>query len=74
VVTSDLGQPRYERIGQGYAQTRRADPRFEQRILAALGTARTVVNVGAGAGSYEPRDCYVIAIEPSDVVGSAEAT
>jgi SAM-dependent methyltransferase len=70
VVTSYLGQPRYERIGQGYAQTRRADPRFEQRILAALGTARTVVNVGAGAGSYEPRDCYVIAIEPSDVMAA----
>ena len=60
MVTSDLGQPRYERIGQGYAQTRRADPCFEQRILAALGTARTVVNV--------------IGIEPSDVMGSAEAT
>jgi hypothetical protein len=47
---------------------------LSRRILAALGTLRTVVNVGAGADSYEPRDCYVIAIEPSDVVGSAEAT
>ena len=40
------------------------------RIAAALGTARTVVNVGVGAGSYEPRDRYVIAIEPSDVMAA----
>ncbi len=40
------------------------------RIGAALGQARTVVNVGAGTGSYEPRDRHVIAIEPSDVMAS----
>ncbi|MDX6729344.1 MAG: hypothetical protein QOK49_4149, partial [Baekduia sp.] len=47
---------RYDRIGHGYAVTRREDPRFAARIAAALGNARTVVNVGAGTGSYEPRD------------------
>ena len=58
--------PRYDEIGRGYARTRREDPRFCEQIHAALGGARTVANVGAGAGSYEPRDRHVIAIEPSD--------
>lgn len=62
--------PRYEQIGAGYAQTRREDPALRERIYAALGEARTVVNVGAGAGSYEPRDRHVIAIEPSDVMAA----
>ena len=62
--------PRYDHIGQGYAQTRREDPRLADRIRRALGAARTVVNVGAGAGSYEPRDRHVIAIEPSDVMAA----
>jgi len=61
---------RYERIGRGYAQTRREDPRLAGRIHAALGDAATVVNVGAGTGSYEPRDRHVVAIEPSDVMAS----
>ncbi len=55
----------YDRIGQGYADLRRPDPRIEQKISQALGDASTVVNVGAGTGSYEPRDRNVIAIEPS---------
>jgi SAM-dependent methyltransferase len=59
---------RYEQIGYGYAHTRREDPRLASRIDTALGDARTVLNVGAGAGSYEPRDRHVIAIEPSDVM------
>jgi SAM-dependent methyltransferase len=61
---------RYERIGRGYAQTRREDPALAGRIHAALGEARTVVNVGAGTGLYEPRDRHVIAIEPSDVMAA----
>jgi len=61
---------RYDAIGEGYARTRREDPRLRERIHAALGDARTVVNVGAGAGSYEPRDRHVIAIEPSDVMAA----
>jgi hypothetical protein len=45
---------RYDDIGTTYAATRRPDPRLAARIHAALGPARTVVNVGAGTGSYEP--------------------
>ncbi len=54
----------YDRIGVGYAGLRVPDPRFDQAVQAALGDARTVVNVGAGAGSYEPASC-VAAVEPS---------
>lgn len=61
---------RYDTIGHGYSQTRREDPRFRARILAALGDARTVVNVGAGTGAYEPHDRHVIAIEPSNVMAA----
>ena len=61
---------RYDTIGQGYAATRREDPLIARRIHAALGDAGTVVNVGAGAGSYEPDDRYVIAVEPSDVMAA----
>jgi SAM-dependent methyltransferase len=59
---------RYETIGRSYAATRREDPRIARRIHEALGDARSVVNVGAGTGSYEPVDRYVIAVEPSDVM------
>ncbi len=55
----------YERHGRSYAQHRRADPRIAARIHSALGDARTVLNVGAGAGSYEPDDRWVLAVEPS---------
>jgi SAM-dependent methyltransferase len=59
---------RYETIGRSYAATRREDPRIARRIHEALGDARSAVNVGAGTGSYEPEDRYVIAVEPSDVM------
>ena len=62
--------PRYDSIGEGYSNTRREEPCFQDRILAALGDSRSVVNVGAGAGSYEPRDRYVVAIEPSDIMAA----
>jgi len=55
----------YERLGVGYAAGRRADPRWQAAIDEALGDARTVVNVGAGTGSYEPADRLVIGVEPS---------
>ncbi len=55
----------YDRIGTGYAALRRPDPRLAAAIRAALGNARTVVNVGAGTGNYEPADCEVTAVEPS---------
>lgn len=55
----------YEQHGQAYATLRRTDPRIEAQLHRALGAARTVLNVGAGAGSYEPRDRWVLAVEPS---------
>jgi SAM-dependent methyltransferase len=55
----------YDRIGQGYDTHRRPDPRLAAAVAAALGAAPTVVNVGAGAGSYEPADRPVVAVEPS---------
>jgi SAM-dependent methyltransferase len=55
----------YDEIGLGYRAHRRADPRVAGAITRALGEARTVVNVGAGAGSYEPTDRPVVAVEPS---------
>jgi hypothetical protein len=55
----------YEHHGRTYASHRRADPRIAARVHAALADARTVVNVGAGAGSYEPDDRWVLAVEPS---------
>src|ERR1700754_4253247 len=69
-MSEGTAAPRYDRIGHGYARTRREDPRLAARIAAALGDARTVVNVGAGTGSYEPRDRHVIAVEPSDVMAA----
>jgi SAM-dependent methyltransferase len=55
----------YDTIGVNYAALRRPDPRIAAAIRRALGGARTVVNVGAGAGSYEPEDRDVVAVEPS---------
>src|SRR3954451_40007 len=55
----------YEAGGHGYARVRRTDPRIAAHVHAALGNARTVLNVGAGAGSYEPEDRYVAAVERS---------
>ena len=58
----------YDRIGTSYRQTRRPDPRLAAAIHAALGDARTVLNVGAGAGAYEPPDREVTAVEPSETM------
>ena len=60
----------YEQIGLGYASTRRTEPRIAARIFSALGHSHTVLNVGAGAGSYEPTDRDVLAVEPSRVMRS----
>ena len=57
-----------ESLGGGYADQRRPDPRIAAQIRQALGDARSVVNVGAGAGSYEPADLDVVAVEPSAVM------
>lgn len=58
----------YDDIGSGYAASRQTDRRFAEQLWAALGDARTVLNVGAGSGSYEPGDRQVIAVEPSRVM------
>jgi SAM-dependent methyltransferase len=58
----------YETGGTGYAVHRQPDPRIAALVHAALGTASTVVNVGAGAGSYEPTDRHVTAVEPSEAM------
>jgi SAM-dependent methyltransferase len=58
----------YDRLGIGYRQVRRPDPRLAAHIEAALGDARSVLNVGAGTGSYEPPGREVTAVEPSAVM------
>ncbi|HEY7632534.1 MAG TPA: methyltransferase domain-containing protein [Thermoleophilaceae bacterium] len=58
----------YDEIGRTYTATRREDPRLAAAIWAGLGDARSVLNVGAGAGAYEPRDREVLALEPSEVM------
>ncbi|MEQ4726171.1 class I SAM-dependent methyltransferase [Nonomuraea sp. B19D2] len=58
----------YQRIGFGYSRHRRPDPRIAEQINQALGAAETVINVGAGTGSYEPRNRQVTAVEPSMVM------
>ncbi len=55
----------YDAIGQAYHHTRHPDPRLAQAIRTALGDVRTVLNVGAGTGSYEPADLHVVALEPA---------
>lgn len=55
----------YDSIGRGYAARRRPDARIAARLRAAIGGAADVANVGAGAGSYEPDDLPVVAVEPS---------
>jgi hypothetical protein len=58
----------YDRIGGTYEATRGTDPKLAAAIWAALGDARTVLNVGAGSGSYEPPDREVTAVEPSETM------
>ena len=63
-----MGTHLYDTLGATYTVTRRTEPRIATQIWAALGDARTVLNVGAGAGSYEPPDRDVTAVEPSAVM------
>src|SRR5204863_5520207 len=58
----------YDTIGAAYSLTRCTEPRIAAQVWAALGDARTVLNVGAGTGSYEPSDREVTAVEPSAVM------
>jgi SAM-dependent methyltransferase len=59
------GDADYGEVGIAYARYRQPDPSIAHHIRAAIGDAHTVLNVGAGAGSYEPRDRELIAVEPS---------
>ena len=63
---ADVSEAMYDRIGRGYGSSRRGDPRIAAQIEKALGDARSVLNVGAGSGSYEPIDREVTAVEPSE--------
>lgn len=63
-----FGARLYDTIGRAYTATRRTEPRIAARVWEALGDARTVLNVGAGTGSYEPTDREVTAVEPSAVM------
>jgi SAM-dependent methyltransferase len=63
-----MSAPAYDRIGLSYSDVRRADTRVQAAIWRALGDARSVLNLGAGAGSYEPQDRDVVAVEPSSVM------
>jgi SAM-dependent methyltransferase len=62
------GEQLYDAIGATYTVTRRTEPRIAARVWAALGDARTVLNVGAGTGSYEPPGRDVVAVEPSGLM------
>ncbi len=63
-----FGAQLYDAIGGAYTATRRTEPRIAARIWDALGDARTVLNIGAGTGSYEPPGREVTAVEPSAVM------
>lgn len=64
----DVTATRYDTLGVGYSAVRRPDPRIAAALRRAIGSAASVVNVGAGAGSYEPSDICVVAVEPSSVM------
>jgi SAM-dependent methyltransferase len=67
-VGPGLAYSPYDLIGLVYSRHRRPDPRIAAQIEAALGDARTVLDVGAGTGSYEPSERDVVAVEPSQVM------
>lgn len=64
-LDGSAGDVDYGRFGDGYARYRRPEPEIAAIIVNALGVGSTVLNVGAGAGSYEPVDRTIIAVEPS---------
>ena len=66
--------PLYDTLGVTYTATRGTDPRLAARFWKALGDARSVLNVGAGTGSYEPPDRYVVAVEPSPVMAAQRSS
>ncbi|GAB3752697.1 class I SAM-dependent methyltransferase [Microlunatus parietis] len=65
MTDGSAGDADYGTIGTGYRNYRQPEPELEAAIAAQLGDTRTLINIGAGAGSYEPRDRIVTAVEPS---------
>jgi len=63
----------YDRIGCGYTSGRREEPAIAAALAAAIGDAGSVLNVGAGTGSYEPRDRLVVAVESSVMIAQRPA-
>lgn len=55
----------YDGKNHNYSAIRKADPRIGLHVGRSLENCRTILNVGAGTGSYEPDDKFVIAVEPS---------
>jgi SAM-dependent methyltransferase len=68
IVDRPAGDVDYSRYGVGYGGRRRTDPRIAELVTSALGPVGPVLNVGAGAGSYEPTDRPVVAVEPSEAM------
>lgn len=66
-VMSEAGQL-YDQIGVDYADRRRSDPRWAETLNGQLQGVQRLVNVGAGAGSYEPDDLNVVAVEPAQTM------
>lgn len=64
----------YDKLGQKYSGYRRTDSRIAAYVHEALSNAKTILNVGAGTGSYEPADRYVVAVEPSVVMRAQRIT
>jgi hypothetical protein len=73
-LDGSAGEANYGSIGTGYSKYRQPEPRIAEFINKGLGEAKRVINVGAGAGSYEPTDREVIAIEPSESMRSQRPT
>ena len=60
--------PLYDDLGRTYSVTRQEDPRVAAQLWSALGVGRSLLNVGAGTGNYEPADRMVVALEPSQAM------
>ncbi len=59
---------KYDDIGKTYTATRRPDPRIRELLIRRIGASARVLNIGAGTGSYEPPDRYVVAVDPSQTM------
>jgi SAM-dependent methyltransferase len=55
----------YDQLAEQYRNHRKPDSRIAGRIKSHIKGAKRVLNVGSGIGSYEPENCYIVALEPS---------